>query len=380
MVELKLISVKKETGEADSASPASCCKEPRPEQGKWIVGSMTIPPGTVPKVSADWTRTEYWEHIKCRMSSFRNNYRVSPGLYAIGNPDANSDIVATANYKYSFDIVRRELKGLNLWILVLDTKGINVWCAAGKGTFGTEELVRRINAVSLTQVVNHKRLIVPQLGAPGVSGHKVSKATGFKVYFGPIHAKDICDFIKAGYKAAPEMRIIHFPVMDRLILTPMEINPAMKKFPLFALMVLLIFGLHPTGIIFADAVIGGLPFLVLGFAAILSGAFLTPALLPLIPFRSFAIKGWIVGMITVSLVTKTCGLSEGPDTLLTALTYLFFPMLSSYWALQFTGSTTYTSMSGVKKEMKIAIPVYIGSLIITGILAILYKMSHWGML
>ena len=380
MVELKLISVKKETGEADSASPASCCKEPRPEQGKWIVGSMTTPPGTVPKVSADWIRTEYWEHIKCRMSSFRNNYRVSPGLYAIGNPDANSDIVATANYKYSFDIVRRELKGLNLWILVLDTKGINVWCAAGKGTFGTEELVRRINAVSLTQVVNHKRLIVPQLGAPGVSGYKVSKATGFKVYFGPIHAKDICDFIKAGYKAAPEMRIIHFPVMDRLILTPMEINPAMKKFPLFALIVLLIFGLHPTGIIFADAVIGGLPFLVLGFAAILSGAFLTPALLPLIPFRSFAIKGWIVGMITVSLVTKTCGLSEGPDTLLTALTYLFFPMLSSYWALQFTGSTTYTSMSGVKKEMKIAIPVYIGSLIITGILAILYKMSHWGML
>jgi hypothetical protein len=380
MSELKLMSVKKETGKAYLASRVSCCKEPRPEQGKWIVGSMTTPAGRVPKVSAEWTRTEYWEHIKCRTSSFRNNNTVSPGLYAIGNPDANSDVIATANYKYSFDVVRRELKGLNLWILVLDTKGINVWCAAGKGTFGTEELVRRINAVSLTQVVDHKRLIVPQLGAPGVSGYKVSKATGFKVYFGPIHAKDIRDFMKAGYKAAPKMRIIHFPVMDRLILTPMEINPAMKKFPLFALMVLLIFGLHPTGIIFADALIDGLPFLVLGVVAMLSGAFLTPALLPFIPFRSFAIKGWIAGMITVSLATKAHGFLEGSDTLLIALTYLFFPMLSSYWALQFTGSTTYTSMSGVKKEMKIAIPVYVGSLIITGILAILYKMHHWGML
>jgi acetyl-CoA decarbonylase/synthase complex subunit gamma len=85
-------------------------------------------------------------------------------------------------------------------------------------------------------------------------------------------------------------------------------------------------------------------------------------------------------MITLSLVTKACGISEGQDIFLTALAYLFFPMLSSYWALQFTGSTTYTSMSGVKKEMKIAIPIYIGSLIITGILAILYKMHHWGML
>jgi len=380
MAELKLISVKKETGKAYSASQAFCCAVPLAEQGKWIVGSLTTSAGTVPKVSADWTRTEYWEHIKCRTSSFRNNYRVNPGLYAIGNPDANSDIVATANYKYSFDIVRRELKGLNLWILILDTKGINVWCAAGKGTFGTEELVRRINAVSLTQVVNHNRVIVPQLGAPGVSGYRVSKATGFRVYFGPVYAKDIRDFIKAGYKASPEMRIIHFPVRDRLILTPMEINPAIKKFPLFTLIVLLIFGLHPAGILFADALIGGLPFLVLGFAALLSGAFLTPVLLPFIPFRSFAIKGWITGIITVVLVTKACGFSNGSDTLLTALTYLFFPMLSSYWALQFTGSTTYTSMSGVKKEMKITIPVYIGSLIVTGILTILYKMSHWGML
>ena len=111
------------------------------------------------------TRTDKWEHLKCRVSSFRNNYTVIPGLYAIGNPDADSDVIVTANYKYSFDIVRTALKGLNPWVLVLDTKGINVWCAAGKGTFGTEELVKQINITSLKQVVNHKRVIVPQLGA-----------------------------------------------------------------------------------------------------------------------------------------------------------------------------------------------------------------------
>ena len=66
--------------------------------------------------------------------------------------------------------------------LVLDTKGINVWCAAGKGTFGTDELIRRINLVKLHEVVEHREIIVPQLGAPGVAGYIVKKETGFKVH------------------------------------------------------------------------------------------------------------------------------------------------------------------------------------------------------
>jgi hypothetical protein len=326
------------------------------------------------------TRTDKWEHLKCRVSSFRNNYTVIPGLYAIGNPDADSDVIVTANYKYSFDIVRTALKGLNTWVLVLDTKGINVWCAAGKGTFGTEELVKQINITSLKQVINHKRVIVPQLGAVGVSGYKVSKATGFNVYFGPVRAEDIRSFIETGYKAGSDMRTIQFPIVERIILTPMEINPALKKFPLFALIVFLIFGLQPNGILFKDAFQVGLPFLVLGLVAILSGAFMTPVLLPLIPFRSFAVKGWILGMATTFVVIQTTTILEDENTLLFVLAYIFFPMFSSYWALQFTGSTTYTSMAGVKKEMKIAIPVYIGSLAATAILAILYKLNQWGVL
>ena len=336
--------------------------------------------GRVPRVSTDITRTDKWEHLKCRTSFFRNNYKVIPGLYAVGSPCADSDVIVTANYKYSFDIVRYALKGLNLWILVLDTKGINVWCAAGKGIFGTEELVSQISITRLTQIVNHKRVIVPQLGAVGVSGYKVSKATGFKVYFGPVHAEDIRSFIETGYKAGPEMRVIHFSIMDRLVLTPMEINPAMKKFPLFALIVLFIFGLQPDGIIFKDAFRGGLPFLAMGLAAILSGAFLTPVLLPFIPFRSFAVKGWIAGMATIFLVIRTTAMLDHANALLFAQAYIFFPLFSSYWALQFTGSTTYTSMTGVKKEMKIAIPVYVGSLVVVGLLAILYKMDQWGVL
>ena len=67
-------------------------------------------------------------------------YRVDPGLYSLGNPDSSSPVFVSANYRLSFNALRGSLKNSNCWILVLDTKGINVWCAAGKGTFGTEEL------------------------------------------------------------------------------------------------------------------------------------------------------------------------------------------------------------------------------------------------
>ena len=69
-------------------------------------------------------------------------YTVEPGLYSVGNPGNDSPVLVSANYKLTFDVLRRNLAGLNCWLLILDTKGINVWCAAGKGTFGTDELTK----------------------------------------------------------------------------------------------------------------------------------------------------------------------------------------------------------------------------------------------
>lgn len=136
------------------------------------------------------------------------NYKVEPGLYSVGNPDKSSPVLVTANYEMSFDSLRKELKGLDAWILVLDTKGINVWCAAGKGTFGTTELLNRIAIVQLDKVVSHRTLILPQLGAPGVSEHEVLKNSGFKVQYGPVRAKDIKEYIHSGLKATAEMRTL----------------------------------------------------------------------------------------------------------------------------------------------------------------------------
>lgn len=359
--------------------PASspCCGTAKKEPE--AVALNFVPP-VVQTVSTDWSLEDYLGQFRCRVSSYRNSYIVNPGLYAVGTPGKDSDVFVSANYKLSFDILRRSLKGMNAWILVLDTKGINVWCAAGKRTFGTEELILRISEVHLDKVVNHRRVIVPQLGAPGIAAHLVVKKTGFRVSYGPVDARDIPAYISSGYKATDEMRTVRFTWLDRLVLTPMEINPVMKKFPLYALVVLIVFGIQPYGIIFRDALVGGWPFIFLGLISVLAGALLTPLLLPLIPFRAFAIKGWIIGMLSVFVSLSLTGLLDHGNTSLLLFTYLFFPLLSSYIALQFTGSTAFTGMSGVKKELRYALPVYKAAAAISFVLLLISRLGQWGVL
>lgn len=344
----------------------------------WSTGSIDTPAGSIYRVSTNLTRQDVVGMIKSRVSAFRMSYAVTPGLYAVGEPTGDSDVFVTANYKLTFDTLRRALTGMNGWILVLDTKSINVWCAAGKGTFGTDELVDRIRSTRLDSVVSHRRLILPQLGAVGVNAAAVQKQTGFRVSFGPVQARDIPAYVGAGYRKTRAMSAVQFPLSDRLILTPMEINPMMKKYPWYAAGVLLVFGLQPSGILFRDAWSGGRPFLLLGLLAIFAGAFLTPVLLPFIPFRSFALKGWIMGMLVAVFAVLGLDLARNDSRLLLGIIYLLFPALSSYIALQFTGSTTYTGMSGVNRELKIGIPLYIGAAAVSFVLVVLFKLKEWG--
>jgi hypothetical protein len=346
----------------------------------FVTGTIATPAGAVPVISTVWSRQDRWGMIKSRSSAFRMAYTVEPGLYAVGSPDKDSEGLVTANYKLTFDMVRRSVAGISAWVLVLDTKSINVWCAAGKGTFGTEELIKRMAVVQLDKVVEHRRIILPQLGAVGVASGEVQKRTGFRVHFGPCDARDIPAYLRDGRKKTREMSIMRFTMKDRIILTPMEINPAMKKYPWFAAAVLIIFGLQPSGILFGSAWQNGLPFLLLGLLTVLAGAFLTPALLPYVPFRSFAIKGWIVGMALVLLAFALIGPGMAQGSLLMAVSLVLFPALSSYIALQFTGSTTFTGMSGVKKELKIGIPLYFTAIGVSLVLVVLYKLKEWEVL
>jgi hypothetical protein len=346
------------------------------EKPAWITGILNTVAGIVPVVTSEWSRADRWGQIRSRIGAYRMKYFIKPGLYAVGNPNETSDVFVSANYKLSFDILRRELNGVNGWLLVLDTNGINVWCAAGKGTFGTGELVKRITAANLGSLVSHRRIIVPQLGATGVRATDVKKKTGFHVYFGPVEASDIKQYCTDNYRATPEMRQIRFGIKQRLILIPIELNQALKLYPLAGLIILILFGLQPAGIIFKNAWFEGWPFLFLCLAAIVIGGMITPLLLPFIPGRSFALKGWLAGATAiVPLVALTP--AGGESIFLKTSAMALFPLISSYLALQFTGATTFTAISGVKKELKFWLPIYIAGLTVSIILLILYKLQSW---
>jgi len=164
---------------------------------------------------------DHLDHISARMGFRRMNHTVVPGIYRLGNPGPGSPVFATANYTLSFDALRSNLKGTDSYILVLDTMGVNVWCAAGKGTFGSGELIHRIDSTGLKDIISHRTIILPQLGAPGIEAHKVEEVSGFKLKYGPVCAADIVQYLKLG-KTTEEMRRVRFRMTDRLALIPVE--------------------------------------------------------------------------------------------------------------------------------------------------------------
>ena len=231
-----------------------------------------------------------------RCSLGRSRYTIAPGLYAIGAPSQESPVLVTANYKMTFDIVRRDMHGLNAWLLVIDTKGVNVWCAAGKGTFGTSEIAHRVRSTGLQDVVNHRTLILPQLGAPGVAAHKVLTECGFKVVDGPVRSEDLPSFLATGQQATEGMRRVTFGLIERLVLTPVELVNVWKHIVWGSVALFVLGGISPEIFSLSAAWSRGGAAISSGLLGLVCGAVASPLLLPWLPGRSFAVKGAATGL------------------------------------------------------------------------------------
>ncbi len=338
---------------SECCAPA-CCREqgeayeygPEP----YIAGSVHTLLGAVPVVSTALTAGDRAGALLVRLGFGRSDFRVRPGLYAIGRPDDRSSVLVTANYKLSFDALRSALAGRDAWLLVLDTRGVNVWCAAGKGTFGTDELVRRIRETGLDNVVGHFTLVLPQLGAPGVAAHEVRAATGFRVAYGPVRAADLPAFIDAGMRATAEMRRVRFGVRDRIVVAAVEL--AVLRDPRVVGGSAAVVVAAALGLVAWDVAVLTL---VAGLLAVLAGAIVVPVALPWIPGRMFALKGAVVGALSGALLAAFA--KDALDAAGSLALVLGMTSLASFTAMNFTGSSTFTSLSGVLWEMRRAVPL-----------------------
>ena len=291
----------------------------------------------------------------------RNNYSITPGLYCIGEPDKNSPVLVTANYKLTFDALRKELTHLSLWIVVVDTRGINVWCAAGKKTFSAEEIAYQVQNAKLDQIVSHRKLILPQLAANGVAAHDLKKLCGFRGSFGPILASMLPEFLKTG-QSDETMRTVTFSITERAVLIPLEICMLWKQLLATCFLIFLLSGVSPDFFSFAAALNRGTILTLATLAAIISGAALTPLLLPWIPFRQFWLKGTVMGGLT-ALLLLFAG-EPAIDNIEKIGLFLWVTSCSAFLAMNFTGSTPFTSLSGVEKEMRRGLPLQIGAAIL----------------
>ena len=324
------------------------------------LASISALPRIIP-IKPRLTFRNHWDHILARIGVRRGNHRVDPGLYALGNPTPESPVFVSANYTLSFDALRSALEGIDGYILVLDTKGINVWCAAGKGTFSTDEVALRVMITRLGEMVTHRKLILPQLGAPGVAAHEVKKRTGFWVEYGPVLAKDLPEYLK-NHQATPEMRLVRFPMRNRLELIPVDVvNILLPSLLVAALLYFL----------------GGWVTSAAAATAVFAGIILFPILLPWLPTHNFSTKGFFLGILcaipfALSVVFRHPEWSWWRQAGQALEFLLAMPAVTAFIALNFTGSSTFTSRSGVRREMFAYIPAMAWTFGTGMILAILF--------
>jgi hypothetical protein len=230
-----------------------------------------------------------------------------------------------------------------------------------------------IKESELAHFVSHRELILPQLGAPGVTAHLVEKHTGFKVVYGPVRARDIKQFLDNGKTATPHMRQVTFGLADRLVSSLMELTEAAKKGVPVSLALWLLLSFGPAGFQLSYGWHRA-AFVVLGlWVAILAGSLLTAALLPYLPGRMFSLKGGFAGAVSLIAFTLLYAHTGHPSlALVPAISLVLLgTALSSYIAMNFTGGTTFTSLSGVKREISRSLPLIIGGVALSGLLQVL---------
>jgi ubiquinone/menaquinone biosynthesis C-methylase UbiE len=292
--------------------------------------SRAAPPAREAATTLRWR--DYAANVACELSLYSTFFRVEPGLYRAGSPGPESPLFVTANFTLTFNLVRRALRGLDAYLLVIDTRGINVWCAAGGGKFSTREVALSHRAFRLAEVPHRRPAVLPQLAATGVATYKLREEFGVAAAYGPVYARDIRAYVAAGFRKAPAMRRVDWGLAKRLEVTWFF---ALMNGALVALPLAVFHRLYSPLAVAAAAAIS----LAVG------------ALFPWLPTRLYAVKGLAAGaLVAVPLLTYKWLSGAGAARLGAWAAFLAFAGI--LLGLEFSGNTSVSSPSQVKQEFK----------------------------
>jgi NAD-dependent dihydropyrimidine dehydrogenase PreA subunit len=155
------------------------------------------------------------------LDALQTAFRLAPwptrtGLRSSGSPGPESPVLITGNYDLTVRRLMRALRGVDAWVVVAPSGGINVWCAAAGGILTTHQVVTALKTSGIEQRVRHRRAILPQLAATGVLGRELTRRSGWKVRFGPVRAEDLPRYLANREKKTNDMRRVRFDARERL--------------------------------------------------------------------------------------------------------------------------------------------------------------------
>ena len=170
-----------------------------------------------------------------------------------------------------------------------------------------------------------------------------------------MRAADLPAFLAAGMKADAEMRRVTFDLRERAVVVPEVLSVAWDRRMLLAYAgILAASAIGRDGVSLRRGLRDGAPVIGAAWLALLAGGAVTPLALPWLPGRAFSLKGAVAGGVLAAAATATLGRRLSPAAKLALLAGV--TAASSYTAMDFTGSSTITSPSGVELEMRKALP------------------------
>ena len=179
------------------------------------------------------------------------------GLIEIGNPDKNSPILLTCNYHLTVERVKKAVKGMDCYLLVANSRGVNVWCASAGGLLTNHDVISVLKTSGIEDMTKKRTVVLPQLAAAGVESRIIKKKTGWTVIWGPVRAEDIPEFIENNQKTS-QMTEVVYDLQQR-----MEMSAAWA-FPASIVLGLVLALAWPEAVIRSILFVWGVSFLVNG--------------------------------------------------------------------------------------------------------------------
>jgi hypothetical protein len=269
---------------------------------------------------------------------------VKPSLYAIGQPDADAPVLVTGNYDLTVRRLLRDTQGLDVYLLVVNSAGINVWCASGGGYLTSEKVIAAVRASQLDRVVDHRRLILPQLCAGRVDGNRITSEIDWEVRWGPVYSKDIPAYLAAGQQKDNGTRWVQFPLKTRL-------EMAIVMWGFWGLVIGLALLLVNRSVFW------------IGLGSALFYYLLTGAFFPWLPGRDGFRKGVFLAILSMTVVLAAGPWLGGWDTLRTLNTALGVGALALFAAADYQGGTPHMRAGEIVHFIKV-VPLELGLLLL----------------